>query len=35
MKKKEVATIILNRNLKIVTNKLYEKINKYNNKICN
>ena len=30
--KKRVATIILNRNLPIVTNKLYEKIKKYNHK---
>ena len=30
MKKKEVATIILNRNLKSVTDKLYKKILKYN-----
>ena len=32
MKKKEVATIILNRNLKSVTDKLYKKILKYNKK---
>ena len=30
MKKKEVATIILNRNLKSVTDKLYKKILRYN-----
>ena len=30
MKKKEVATIILNRNLKSITDKLYKKIFKYN-----
>ena len=30
--KKKVATIILNRNLGILTNKLYEKIRNFNNK---
>ena len=29
---KKVATIILNRNLGILTNKLYEKIRNFNNK---
>ena len=30
--KTRVATIILNRNLGIITNNLYKKINKYNKK---